>query len=374
VSAYVTLCQLSIVFGGEPIKFDLDLIGCPILLARVYHLMKSYKEIETTEALQKLENQFIVIEDVHEKFFRILHEPDYDVLLYDVLEKWKVLSAPLEIDYSEYEERFIESRGQGNYYTLLQMFIDTFLLALEGHIDIKHFEQLKNVIEVSLEGYKYSMRWDVFGLFALSHEATVYGIKTITYPGDGNVSITNQTDKSISTAVNRVIECMRNIIPTTKEFDYTFEIERADLGYSGSSIELAFCVAIAKKIRGLETDPYTSLTGRIENLETGEIGKVAKLYNKIEAASKSGIRRVLIPNANTEINDIEGKFPGIEIIPISTVSGAIQALEDRPFLNSLSIKTNLFKAKVKKLIICLKAQDIFHLPEKDKPLDGGVQL
>lgn len=350
----------------------LNEIGCLILLTRALNLMSNFEGDVHTDAYKKLAIHLVVVEDVHKKFFSVIHEINYDILLYNALSKWEILSDSIEIDFSKHEDEFIEARKEDNFYKLLQEFFRIFLSVLEGQLEKNKFQSLKSIIEMSLEGYKFCESWDVFGLFALSGGAKVYGIRVNPIAGSGKVEVINVTDNSISTGANRVVASVRNIIPGSKEYDFRVELEREDIKYSGKSIDLAFCGAIAKKTKGLEIDPYTSFTGCVNSIETGEIGKVNKINEKLEAASNLGIRRVFIPNDN--MDDIKGTFPGLEIVPVSTILEVFKTLEDRSFLGRISSKSDLFNAKVKKLIILLKEEKIIYLPSKEKSIPGGVQL
>mgnify|MGYP001120653672 CR=1 FL=1 len=346
-------------------------IGCLSLITRAFGLMKRYEGDEATNAFQKLSNHLVAIEDVHNKFFSILYDTNHDVLFYEELSNWEILSEPLEINFSELEIALTSARKEEKHFSCLEKFFGSFLSILEKQLDDNDFENLKNIIQLTLGGFKYCERWDVFGLFTLSDGAATYGIKINTNPGTGKNSLINSTESSIETSANRAVASVSNLFPLTKKYDYKIELEREDIKYSGNSIELPFCAAIASKIQGIEIDPYTAFTGCVE-INSGRIKQVSNINRKLNAASKSGIRRVFIPDENK--GEIKDTFPNLDIRPVNNIHEVFHDLENRPKLGFTRDQSDLFKAKVKRLIILLKDEKIHYLPSRDQSIPGGIQL
>jgi ribonuclease HIII len=346
-------------------------IGCLNLLTHAYKLMGKFEGDDHTEVYKLLSDYLVVIDDAHNKIFNVLYENNYEILFYDVLSHWEVIKEPLEIDFSEHEGEFIEARKEENYYVLLKRFFVIFLSILEEKLESDKFQKLKNIIEVSLEGYKFCEKWDVLGMFTLSSGARLYGIKIIANPGEGNVKVINSAENNITSSAQRAVASVQNIIPSTKAYDFTIELEREDIKYSGRSIELAFCAAIAKKVKGIAIDPYTAFTGSID-IEDGKVERVTDISKKLHAASMNGIKRVFIPEENRD--DIGDTFPDMEIRPVSNISEVFQTLDDRMILGINRNKSDLFNAKIKKLIIFLKEDEVHYIRSKDKSISGGLQL
>ena len=349
----------------------LDEIGCLNLLTRAYTLMKQFKGEGKTEAFEKLEQHLVVIEDVHKKFFSVLYETNYEILFYEELSNWVSLPKALEVDFSSLDLVLDEAIKESNLYSLLEKFFDAFLPILESYLDQVDFQTLKKLIQLSLAGYRYNEKWDVYGLFALSEGAATYGIKVNVTPGSGQIKLINSTEDSIQTSANRAVASIKNIVPSAEQYDYAIELEREDIKYSGNSIELPFCIAIAKKIKGISIDPYTAFTGCVD-MTSGKIGSVSKTPEKVHAASISGMKRVFVPDENKD--EITSTPLNLDIRPVSNISEVLKGFENRSILGLVRNQSDLFQAKIKRLEILLREDNIHYLPDKDKPVQGGIQL
>lgn len=122
--------------------------------------------------------------------------------------------------------------------------------------------------------------------------------------GDGGVFIDTypitKLDTQISTRFAKEIACDFLDINCNKyDFIYTIRGESSIIG--GPSAGAAIAVLTATILDGREIREDIAITGTINS--GGIIGPVAGLKEKIEAASKSGIRKVIIPNQEIEFND-----------------------------------------------------------------------
>jgi len=146
--------------------------------------------------------------------------------------------------------------------------------------------------------------------------------------GSGRVFIETfpitKMDTQISTRFAKEIAC--NYLETDcsrYDFFYTIRGESGIIG--GPSAGAAISVLTIAELRGLKIDENVSMTGTINS--GGIIGPVGGVKEKIEAAKKAGLNKVLIPRGeiledNTSIEEYSEKN-NITIIEVSTVDEAV---------------------------------------------------
>jgi len=154
-------------------------------------------------------------------------------------------------------------------------------------------------------------------------------------PGTGRVFLETfpltKVDTQISTRFAKEVAC-DFASADCSNFDFFYTITADSPIIAGPSAGAAISVLTFSLIKGIALDKNTAITGTINS--GGLIGPVGGLKAKTEAASKSGISKVLIPigesagvgnetaNESFDLKELRKKL-GIEIIEISTIEEAL---------------------------------------------------
>ena len=107
--------------------------------------------------------------------------------------------------------------------------------------------------------------------------------------------------------------------------DYDIHIQFVDThGVDGDSASITIATAIISAIENVPIDQDLAMTGSLS--VRGGVLPIGGVTAKIEAAAKSGIRRVIIPHANEQDVLIDDRYVGmIEVIPVRTLDEVMQA-------------------------------------------------
>jgi DNA repair protein RadA/Sms len=91
------------------------------------------------------------------------------------------------------------------------------------------------------------------------------------------------------------------------------------LSLDDTALDLAFLVAVASSRLNRAVDQEALVVGEIGL--SGDIRGVARLDRRVAEAAKLGLRRAIVP----KVNRVDTSGLGIELVPVSTVSRAIEA-------------------------------------------------
>ena len=147
-------------------------------------------------------------------------------------------------------------------------------------------------------------------------------------PGQGRVFIDTfpltRLDTQISTRFAKEITCSF-INKNCNHVDMFYTIRSEGPLVGGPSAGAAIAVLTASVLDNLDMDEKTVITGTINS--GGLIGPVGGLKEKIEAAQKNGMKKVLIPPQNGVLGNDSlitlGENLGIDVIEVSTLNQAI---------------------------------------------------
>ncbi len=159
-------------------------------------------------------------------------------------------------------------------------------------------------------------------------------------PGTGRVFIDTfpltRLDTQVSTRFANQIACRQtNVNCQLYDFFYTIRADTSIIG--GPSAGAAVSALTIATLENLRVEGRTSITGSINS--GGVVGPVGGLKEKIDAASRVGIRKVLIPSGtafyrredNTSIDLIEyGAEKGVEVIEVSDLDEIMFELTGKP--------------------------------------------
>jgi uncharacterized protein len=151
-------------------------------------------------------------------------------------------------------------------------------------------------------------------------------------PGSGRVFLETfpltKVDTQISTRFAKEIACDFADVNCNK-FDFFYTITADSSIVAGPSAGAAISVLTFALIKNIDFDEGVAITGTINS--GGLIGPVGGLKAKIEAANKTGLRKVLIPtgepfenmgNESFDLDELINKY-GIEIKEVATLNEAI---------------------------------------------------
>ncbi|MCK4718863.1 MAG: ATP-dependent protease LonB, partial [Thermoplasmata archaeon] len=89
-------------------------------------------------------------------------------------------------------------------------------------------------------------------------------------------------------------------------------------GVEGDSASISIATAVISALSGIPVDQSIGMTGSLS--VRGQVLPVGGVNAKIEAAAQTGLKKVLIPEANAQDVLIDSKYAGkIEIVPVSTL-------------------------------------------------------
>jgi uncharacterized protein len=154
-------------------------------------------------------------------------------------------------------------------------------------------------------------------------------------PGSGRVFLETfpltRVDTQVSTRLAKEIACDFADVDCGK-YDFFYTITADSSIIAGPSAGSAISILTFSLIKGVKLDENVAITGTINS--GGLIGPVGGLKAKVDAASRAGLKKVLVPigetigNGNSSFNetlDLEDirKKHGIEVLEVSTLDEAI---------------------------------------------------
>ena len=135
-------------------------------------------------------------------------------------------------------------------------------------------------------------------------------------PGNGEIhtAVAGRDDFEATLTRARLALLARGFLRVVDDVICTLDLTEPH--YFGTSIGLAAAVGMYGAARGMVIDPYTAFTGDINlDREQWRIRGVSGLAQKLEAARRSGCRRVFIPREN--LTDVEAAaLDTLQVIPV----------------------------------------------------------
>lgn len=207
----------------------------------------------------------------------------------------------------------------------------------------------------------HDRRGVVNGLAYTEFGGDLLSIEAVTIPGkDGKVSMTgNLKDvmKESITVAEMLVKSRASQLgisyDTLKELNIHVHVPEGATPKDGPSAGAAMTTAIVSAITGIEVRRDVAMTGEV-NLR-GYVTEIGGLKEKLLAALRGGIKRVLIPEDNVkDLEEIPANVKkGLEIIPVSRIEDVlVHALVRAPEpltdaeLTSVSAKINVEEADV----------------------------
>lgn len=190
----------------------------------------------------------------------------------------------------------------------------------EGHyyLDDELLEILDNCLK-ALEYRETPGRANAILINKESGKGIVVPIEIKISHGNGELeSLISTTCGRLNDAINRARLNIVDIGLIDGKDDVKYTLALTDADYFGESLALPAAVSMCSSKSERVVDPYAAFTGNV-NLERGEwrVKGVSGIRGKIDAAIRSGCRRLFIPEEN--ISEIGDEGVQVQIVPVSDI-------------------------------------------------------
>ena len=141
---------------------------------------------------------------------------------------------------------------------------------------------------------------------------------------EGKIIATGKLGDIAKEAVTNVSALIKKNTGTNiSNHDIHIQFLQAYEGVEGDSASVSVATAVVSALENIPVDQSVALTGSLS--VRGDVLPVGGVTGKIEAASESGITKVLIPRSNLEDVFIEDRYrKKIEIIPVDNLSDVLE--------------------------------------------------
>ena len=167
----------------------------------------------------------------------------------------------------------------------------------------------------------------VTGLAWTSAGGELLFIETRRNPGSGNMTLTGQLGDVMKESAQIALSVACGAFPKEAE-----ELEKQHIHIhvpegavpkDGPSAGITMAVALSSLLTGKPVPPYLAMTGEMSL--RGDVTAIGGLPEKLMAAVRGGVRKVLIPRENEEeLRDVpEETLSQLEIVPVSTLQDAL---------------------------------------------------
>ena len=153
-------------------------------------------------------------------------------------------------------------------------------------------------------------------------------VETVAMKGNGRIHLTGQIGdvmkESAETAVSLVKSTFLDSDLDFSERDIHIHIPEGAVPKDGPSAGITMFTAVTSLVMDKPVDPKLAMTGEISL--RGQVLPIGGLPEKLMAAERSGIRKVLIPKDNApDLEDVPDEIrEKLEIVPVATVKDVIR--------------------------------------------------
>ena len=201
---------------------------------------------------------------------------------------------------------------------------------LEDYLGAKRFRRMESE-QADQVGQVNGLAWTEFG-------GELLAIETVVMPGKGKHVFTGKLGDVMQESISAAISVVRSrslAWGIDGEFyqkqDVHIHVPEGSTPKDGPSAGIGMCTAIVSALTGIPVLSNVAMTGEITL--RGEVLPVGGLREKLLAAHRAGIKRVLIPDENSrELRDIPEKvIERLEIKPVRWIDEVIElALQQTP--------------------------------------------
>ncbi len=186
-----------------------------------------------------------------------------------------------------------------------------------GRNEIYH----ERVMEQKEPGVVTGLAWTAAG-------GEILFVETSLSKGTGQVTITGQLGDVMKESAEIALSLVKHLYPgeaqKLEKSDLHIHVPSGAVPKDGPSAGITLTTALASLLTGKPVDPYLAMTGEISL--TGRVMPIGGLPEKLMAAQRAGVKRVLIPKENVEdLEDVaEEVKSSLEIIPVQRAQEVLQ--------------------------------------------------
>ena len=142
------------------------------------------------------------------------------------------------------------------------------------------------------------------------------------------MTITGQLGDVMKESAEIALSLVKHLYPgeaqKLEKSDLHIHVPSGAVPKDGPSAGITLTTALASLLTGKQVDPYLAMTGEISL--TGRVMPIGGLPEKLMAAQRAGVKRVLIPKENVEdLEDVaEEVKSSLEIIPVQGAQEVLQ--------------------------------------------------
>ena len=201
---------------------------------------------------------------------------------------------------------------------------------LSNFLGVKKFK-FGEVEQKNQVGIATGLAWTEYG-------GEILKIETVNMPGKGKMQITGKLGDVMQESVKAAKSYVRSrslsygiIPPTFEKKDFHIHVPEGATPKDGPSAGIAMVTSIVSSITGIPVDKGVAMTGEVTL--TGRVLPIGGLKEKLLAAQRVGIKKVLIPDDNKkDLADIPKKvIEDVEIVTVSNVDNVLKIALTEPF-------------------------------------------
>ena len=168
----------------------------------------------------------------------------------------------------------------------------------------------------------------VTGLAWTPNGGEILFIEAVDMPGSGKVTLTGQLGDVMQESAQLSLSLLRSRLPLEtgglSERDVHVHVPSGATPKDGPSAGITIFTALASLSTGIPVDPHLAMTGEITL--RGAVMSIGGVKEKLLAAQRVGVRRVLVPVDNVpDLKDLPSGFEDdVEVIPVETVEDVLR--------------------------------------------------
>lgn len=181
-----------------------------------------------------------------------------------------------------------------------------------------------SILEEKQPGVVTGLAWTAAG-------GEILFIETVFTKGSGNVQITGQLGDVMKESVQIAVSLVKQMYPEKAELfqenDLHIHVPAGAVPKDGPSAGITLTTALASLVTGKAVDPEYAMTGEVSL--RGVVMPIGGLPEKLLAAARAGITKVLIPESNVDdLEDVaEEVKEKLDIIPVKKVTDVLKEVK-----------------------------------------------
>ena len=179
----------------------------------------------------------------------------------------------------------------------------------------------ERVPEAAVPGVVTGLAWTPVG-------GEILFIETADMPGSGRLAITGQLGDVMKESATIALSLLKSRLPldagSLKERDIHVHVPSGAVPKDGPSAGIALFCALASLATGIPVDPHLAMTGEVTL--RGAVMPIGGLKEKLMAAQRAGVTRVLIPAENErDLRDVPSEtLDALDVATVETVEDVLR--------------------------------------------------